>query len=113
MYSADCREPSVTEDDKNKRLAELDQRIGKARRQLSGPSHKAEGKAWSAGVEFVGGVLVCSALGWWLDKTFETKPWGLIILMLLGFAVGTFNALRLSARQQAAADKEQKKEETR
>jgi ATP synthase protein I len=103
----------VTEDEKNKRLVELDQKIGKARSQLSGPSHKAEGKAWSAGVEFVGGVLVCSALGWWLDKTFETKPWGLIILMLLGFGVGTFNALRLSARQQRATEDEQTEEETR
>ncbi len=96
----------MTDDEKNKRLVELDERIGKARSQLSGPSQKAEGKAWSAGVEFVGGVLVCSALGWWLDKTFDTRPWALIILMLLGFAVGTWNALRLSAREQREQDDE-------
>lgn len=94
----------MTEDEKNKRLAELDERIGKARSQLSSPSQKAEGKAWSVGIEFVGGVLVCSALGWWLDKKFGTNPWGLIILMFLGFGVGTWNALRLSARQQREAD---------
>ncbi len=95
---------SVTEDEKNERLAALDRKLGKARSQLSGPSQKAEGKAWSVGVEFVGGVLVCSALGWWLDKTFNTRPWALIVLMLLGFGVGTWNALQLHAREQRATD---------
>ena len=36
------------------------------------------------GVELVAPVLFCMAVGWWLDKRFETSP----MLMLVGAFVG-------------------------
>jgi ATP synthase protein I len=48
--------------------------------------------------EFVAGVLVGAALGWGLDRVAGTSPWGLIVLLLLGFAAGVLNVVRVSSR---------------
>jgi ATP synthase protein I len=39
-------------------------------------------------------VLVGAGIGWWLDKWLGTKPWLFILLLILGFVVGTMNAMR-------------------
>jgi ATP synthase protein I len=44
--------------------------------------------------EFIAGVLVGAGLGWLADRFLGTSPWGLIILLLLGFCAGTLNILR-------------------
>jgi ATP synthase protein I len=44
--------------------------------------------------EFIAGVVVGAALGWLIDKLFDTGPWGLIIFLLLGFCAGVLNVLR-------------------
>ena len=44
--------------------------------------------------ELVGGVLLGAALGWLLDRWLGTSPWGLIVLVLLGFAAGVLNVMR-------------------
>jgi ATP synthase protein I len=44
--------------------------------------------------ELVAGVLVGAVLGWSLDHWFGTRPWGLIVLVLLGFAAGVLNVMR-------------------
>ena len=44
--------------------------------------------------ELVGGVLLGAALGWVLDRWLGSSPWGLIVLVLLGFAGGVLNVMR-------------------
>lgn len=44
--------------------------------------------------EFVAGITVGAILGFGFDRYFETSPWGLIVLLLLGFAAGVLNVLR-------------------
>ncbi len=44
--------------------------------------------------EFIAGVLAGAGLGWLADRFLGTSPWGLIILLLLGFCAGTLNILR-------------------
>lgn len=44
--------------------------------------------------EFVAGIVVGAALGWFVDRFFGTSPWGLIIFFLLGFGAGVLNVLR-------------------
>jgi ATP synthase protein I len=39
-------------------------------------------------------VAVGAGLGWLLDSVAGTSPWGLIVLLLLGFAAGVLNVLR-------------------
>ncbi|MCX5576648.1 AtpZ/AtpI family protein [Kaistia terrae] len=44
--------------------------------------------------EFVSGVLVGAGLGWLIDYWLGTAPWGMIVLLLLGFVAGVLNVLR-------------------
>ena len=44
--------------------------------------------------EFVAGVLVGAAIGWFVDRIAGTTPWGLIGFLLLGFVAGVLNTLR-------------------
>ena len=53
--------------------------------------------------EFVAGILVGAGLGWGLDKVAGTAPWGLIVLLLLGFAAGVLNVVRSASTTPTAA----------
>jgi ATP synthase protein I len=44
--------------------------------------------------EFVAGILVGGIIGWSIDHFAGTSPWGLIVLLMLGFAAGTLNVMR-------------------
>lgn len=44
--------------------------------------------------DLVGGVIVGGALGWGFDRLFGTSPWGLIVLVLFGFAAGLRNVMK-------------------
>jgi ATP synthase protein I len=39
-------------------------------------------------------VLVGAGLGWLIDRLLGTSPWGLIVLLLLGFAAGVLTVMR-------------------
>ncbi|SDQ80724.1 AtpZ/AtpI family protein [Pseudovibrio sp. Tun.PSC04-5.I4] len=51
-------------------------------------------QAWKISSEFVAAIFVGGALGWMADSWLGTKPWGMIILLMLGFAAGVLNVLR-------------------
>ena len=40
------------------------------------------------GFEFVAAVLLPGSLGWWLDGKAGTRPWLMLVGLLLGFGVG-------------------------
>ena len=94
--------------DRRKTPDDLDQRIADAKaasnRGVSSAQGNAESRGWAIGIEFVGAVLVSGFLGWALDKYagLGTAPWGMVILLLLGFAAGTRRAMQTS--QQFDAD---------
>jgi len=44
--------------------------------------------------EFVAAIIVGGGLGYLLDMFLPTRPWGLIVLLLLGFAAGVLNVVR-------------------
>jgi len=44
--------------------------------------------------EFVAAVIVGAMIGYLLDLFLPTKPWGLIVFLLLGFCAGVLNVLR-------------------
>lgn len=52
------------------------------------------GNALRLSSEFIAGIVVGSALGWFIDRMAGTSPWGLIIFLLLGFGAGILNVLR-------------------
>ncbi|KZL18795.1 ATP synthase protein I [Pseudovibrio axinellae] len=51
-------------------------------------------QAWKISSEFIAAIFVGGALGWMADSWLGTKPWGMIVLLLLGFAAGILNVLR-------------------
>ena len=46
--------------------------------------------------ELVAGVLVGAAIGWLFDRWLGISPWGLIVFLLLGFAAGVLNVMRVA-----------------
>jgi len=46
--------------------------------------------------EFVAGVIAGGILGWIFDRFLGTKPWGLIVFLMLGFVTGVYNVMRAS-----------------
>jgi ATP synthase protein I len=52
------------------------------------------GKAFRVTADLVAGVLVGALLGWTLDYLAGTRPWGLIVFLLLGFCAGVMTMLR-------------------
>jgi len=52
------------------------------------------GNALRLSSEFIAGIVVGAALGWFIDRMAGTSPWGLIVFLLLGFGAGILNVLR-------------------
>ena len=81
---------------------ELDRRIADAKRAgrsgVTNSQARAEGRGWAIGIEFVGTILVCGLIGWGIDHYagLHTGPFGMIVLLLLGFAAGTRRAMKTS-----------------
>ena len=48
--------------------------------------------------EFVAAVIVGAMIGYLLDLALPTKPWGLIVFLLLGFCAGVLNVLRAAGK---------------
>ena len=87
-------------DDRRTDGDDLDRRIAAAKQaeeRLSGrqpaPDGQIESRGWAVGVEFVGAVLVSAFIGWLLDRWLGTKPWLMILFLLLGFAAGLRRAM--------------------
>lgn len=57
-------------------------------------SNTGYAQAVRLGSEFIAGVIVGAALGWFFDRWLGTAPFGLIVFLLVGFAAGVLNVLR-------------------
>jgi ATP synthase protein I len=85
------------------RLQRLKEGLGKVHR-ADRPSASSEAdrgatasgyaKGFRLSSELVAGVVVGAGLGWLTDRWFGTSPWGLTVLLLLGFAAGVLNVMR-------------------
>ena len=86
------------------RLQRLGEGLGQARERVGPPSDGAGrnrataasgyAKGFRLSSELVAGVLVGAGLGWLIDRLLGTSPWGLIVLLLLGFAAGVLSVMR-------------------
>ena len=91
-------------DDRQNRPDELAGRIARAKAEhaVAGPSSAtaSENRGWAIGIEFVGVVLVSAAIGWGIDEYagLGSRPWGLIIMLVMGFAAGVYRAAKTSAQ---------------
>ena len=74
----------------------------KAEHDVTGKSAAttSENKGWAIGIEFVGLVLVSTAIGWGIDNYtgLGSKPWAMIIMLVFGFAAGVYRAMQTSSQ---------------
>jgi ATP synthase protein I len=99
----DRDEPPADEAALAARLRLLGERLGQ--HHSDRPSENGQGRGARAdstaiarglrlSAEFVAGILVGAALGWLLDRWLGTSPWGMFVLLMLGFAAGVLNMMR-------------------
>ena len=73
-------------------------------------------RAWvrysGMGVEFAAAVVGLTLAGYWVDRHYGCRPWGLLIGVTLGLVGGMYNLIRAAlaasaqARAEAAGDDE-------
>lgn len=87
-------------EERRKRLAaELAKRGAEARgdeaaEQSAEQSRKGYAQAMKLSSEFISAIVVGAILGYLIDRFVGTAPWGMIVLLLLGFCAGVLNVLR-------------------
>ncbi|MFE1602868.1 AtpZ/AtpI family protein [Methylobacterium sp. ID0610] len=98
------RDPA-SDSDLSARLRRLEMQIDRKRppaapdpSSRSGTSSEPSplGRALRLSTEFVSGVVAGGLLGWGCDRLLGTKPWGMIVLIILGFGAGIYNVMRVS-----------------
>ena len=57
----------------------------------------ALGLAFRVGVELISAVAVGTAIGWGLDNWLETRPWFMLIFIVIGGAAGIINVYRMAS----------------
>jgi ATP synthase protein I len=67
------------------------------------------GAGWRISIEIVTALFVCTGIGWSLDYWLGTKPWLMLVFLVLGAAAGINNAVRTALRIDAAAAERQKR----
>ncbi|TCQ29098.1 AtpZ/AtpI family protein [Rhizobium sp. PP-CC-3G-465] len=87
-------------EERRKRLdAQLSERLGNESRDAADEARAASNRkgyqvAIKLSSEFVAAVIVGALLGYLLDTFAGTAPWGMIVLLLLGFCAGVLNVMR-------------------
>ena len=87
------------------RLQNLEQRLGEVRdgkaeirikHQEPRADNSGLAKAFRLSAEFVSGPVAGGLIGWGLDALLHSKPWGMIVFLMLGFLAGIYNVMRAS-----------------
>ena len=64
------------------------------------PTQTSLGVAFRIGVELVVAIGVCTGIGILLDSYWETKPWGMVSMFVLGGCAGIRNVYRTALQLQ-------------
>ncbi|PKA39542.1 AtpZ/AtpI family protein [Rhizobium sullae] len=80
---------------KAKRIDAGEDEANEARAEVS---RKGYAEAMKLSSEFISAIVVGALLGYLLDRFVGTAPWGMIVLLLLGFCAGVLNVLRSAGK---------------
>ncbi|MGB7336133.1 MAG: AtpZ/AtpI family protein [Salaquimonas sp.] len=85
----------------NERLVSLEARLEKNRQENAKATAPDTGKpgygnALKMSSEFISAIIVGAMIGYLIDSLANTTPWGMIVMLLLGFVAGVVNVLRSS-----------------
>jgi ATP synthase protein I len=67
------------------------------------PEMSGMARGMRIGTEFIAAILVGAGFGYLIDLGLGTSPWGLLIMLLVGFAAGILNVTRVVAQMNAAS----------
>lgn len=72
------------------------------------PNRKRRAEMGLAGMGFdlAASVGVATALGWWIDRRFDTAPWGVVICGAIGIIGGLYNFVKAGIRAQQSAERD-------
>lgn len=56
------------------------------------------GELGTLGLSFVIALVLGTAAGLWVDASFDSSPWGVLIGFCLGFAAAILNVVRITRR---------------
>jgi len=92
---------------KHSELNDLGARLNKARKEPNDPTRHekdinnekggALSLAFRVGVELISAVAIGTAIGWGLDNWLGTRPWLMLVFIILGGAAGVINVYRLAS----------------
>jgi ATP synthase protein I len=91
-------------DSLEERRDSLDARLKQARpkdervEESNDVTRKGYSQALKISSEFISAIVVGGIIGYLLDLLLPTKPWGLIVFVLLGFVAGVLNVLRVTGK---------------
>jgi ATP synthase protein I len=56
------------------------------------------GELGTLGLSFVLALVLGTGAGLWVDNTFATSPWGMMVGFVMGFAAAVLNVVRITRR---------------
>ncbi len=105
-------------DNLDERLKDLDSQLAKRKGRVQKDEEKERadrGNGFSTAVrlssEFIAAVVTGVALGFLIDFLLGTKPWGMVIFLLIGFAAAILNMLRASGYVETPQPKPKQKKD--
>ncbi len=103
MSDQDGGDQSGSSFEERLRTAQGRQAAGKGPASGTSSTPSAMGIGMRVGVELVSALVVGMAIGWALDWAFGTRPWMLILFVLLGGGAGVANVWRLMMPRKGAS----------
>ncbi len=97
----------MSDEQKHDDLDDLGARLNQARKEPIDPTRiekdnnnekgNALSLAFRVGVELISAVAIGTAIGWGLDKWLDTRPWLMLVFIILGGAAGVMNVYRMAS----------------
>jgi F0F1-type ATP synthase assembly protein I len=96
------KDDDLTADEIEEREFEKEQEEGlyqpDAEPESQAEATRKSGLAYGAVIALVGSILFFLAIGWAVDKFFQSSPWGIVIGILFGSIVGFYQFIRVSSK---------------
>jgi ATP synthase protein I len=99
--------------DTNQISKDIDVRISDLKARTKPRKGHAEGRFIGAtsglrmGTDFLSGVIIGSIFGYFIDEFFATKPFGLVVFLLIGGVAGALNVYRYAKEREAQIKKDE------
>ena len=70
--------------------------LSESKSLTSAETVRSSGLAWSAAIALFGAVLIMLIIGWGADLLFGSSPWGIVIGIIIGAAIGFLQFFRIT-----------------